>query len=310
MSSTRPEESKRHSVSFRFFEEFKGQKINKKKSDAQYSTIIAADKEKYTLLAGKKRESSPATFLGSGGYGRVKKALDEKGNMLAVKIFKFESWVETSIQKEFFFLTRFGKHPKLVICERKAYLFQPFVKGQSLAVRGLTSGYLPDLVKKITTFDDVEREQLKLNFVKTLLSVMDAVESLHRQGVLHRDLHGENILYDEEPNLAALIDFGRAMLISEFKPEDESSKTLPEAIDYDFTLPLQVCDISIVSDDPAINEFFAKIKILGNLRTYQIEGKLGSVLGGVTVAEYARNLLNSIMLKQEEEIKPTPRAQM
>ncbi len=140
--------------------------------------------------------------LATGGMGHVYRARDREGRLLAMKIlgetsvraaearFLNEAWLLEAI-----------RHPNVVRflrCGRAAphrYLAMEYIHGESVADR-LGRGPLP--VSDAVSVAD---------------QVLAALEAVHAQGVIHRDVTPHNVLLDEASPYgvrAVLIDFGLA----------------------------------------------------------------------------------------------------
>ena len=146
--------------------------------------------------------------LGSGGMGEVYLARqDSLDRLVAVKILR-----QTLATRSADELARFEReallmaevsHPNILavfdrgIAQGQAYLVMEYVAGGSL--RDLFEPGRPMQVARAR---------------KILLSVGQAVEHLHRSGILHRDLKPENVLLDKQGH-ARVSDFGIAMPLAE-----------------------------------------------------------------------------------------------
>lgn len=83
------------------------------------------------------------------------------------------------------------------------------IRGCSYYVLPLVQGIpLPEVIEK--TMPDRGRWKMAFRLFGEILEIVDAV---HQRGVIHRDLHPGNFLWDPEMEILNLIDFGSAMLI-------------------------------------------------------------------------------------------------
>ena len=141
-------------------------------------------------------------FAARGGMADILRATDMRtGEPVAVKVphpeFKDDGVFIPSFFTEEKILRRFD-HPGIVRVmpesgHRRAYMVMKWVNGRLLR--------------------DILNEQGKLTAdraVRIALSICDALEHLHRGGVIHRDLKPENIMVDAEDR-ATIIDFGIAL---------------------------------------------------------------------------------------------------
>jgi len=144
--------------------------------------------------------------LGAGNFGKVYKChfLDDK--IEAVKIVKMEPQY-TQTQKEVKALNneirilKKLKHVRIVSYygnEQKdcyLHLFMEFMAGGSLSAHIKESGVLPE-----------DESQWYTN------QMLQGIEFLHSQNVIHRDIKGSNVLLDGEGNVK-LADFGLSKMI-------------------------------------------------------------------------------------------------
>eukprot|EP01138_Halocafeteria_seosinensis_P011166 gb/GECG01011404.1/.p1 GENE.gb/GECG01011404.1/~~gb/GECG01011404.1/.p1 ORF type:complete len:1434 (+),score=250.95 gb/GECG01011404.1/:1-4302(+) len=140
--------------------------------------------------------------LGRGGFGVVYLALDTMtGKSVAVKRLSLQSMNEEDIeitQGEIELLKKL-RHPNIVeyvdSVRTQDYLY--------IALEYVENGSLTGLVKKFGTFNET------LSAMYTA-QVLQGLSFLHEQGVIHRDIKGENILTTKE-GFVKLADFGVAI---------------------------------------------------------------------------------------------------
>jgi serine/threonine protein kinase len=149
--------------------------------------------------------------LGQGGMGRIYRAVDPNGRMVALKVIRPEHASDSMFQRRFAREARAAqavKHPHVVPVlasgehDGMAYLATAYVEGGSLD-RRLARGPL-----------DLEAA------VRLCLHVASGLAALHRQGLVHRDVKPANILLDANGS-AFVTDFGLA------KSRDASALTRP-----------------------------------------------------------------------------------
>ena len=149
-------------------------------------------------------------ILGKGANGIVFKGLNANdGSLVAVKEMHIGKSEMKSIKSELTFLKQLD-HPSIVKYldavqkENKIYLILEYVEGGSLATLAKKSHLSEDTVKL---------------YVK---QVLQGLIFLHREGVIHRDIKGANILIDKYGKVK-LADFGVAVKL------EESQKTISAA---------------------------------------------------------------------------------
>ena len=135
-----------------------------------------------------------------GGFGQVYECVDENGNNYASKWLKDDS--EFSIQRferEVRLLSRLN-HPNIVklidygqVGEQKFYVMPLY--------SSCLSSEIPELSK------DYNRQLTVIN------SILTGIQYLHSEGVIHRDLKPDNILYNSDTDIA-ITDFGLGIQIS------------------------------------------------------------------------------------------------
>lgn len=150
--------------------------------------------------------------IGRGGMGVVFLARDiALHRLVAIKVLRYE-FTSSEAQRERFRsearMTARLNHPNIVPVhtfgemhededDSFLYIVMKYVHGESLAQRMRRDGTLP--------VAEVRR---------ILCDLARALESAHRDGVIHRDLKAENILLDRSGGGAVLTDFGVALLRS------------------------------------------------------------------------------------------------
>jgi serine/threonine protein kinase len=148
-----------------------------------------------------------AQVIGEGGAGRVWRATDSAGAIVAVKMLAPEratSERRKRFKNEILFCQR-ARHPNIVpvldhgVAPSEAgtapFYVMPLLEGSSRRRLGATQ----DILRRLTYFDQV----------------LSGVEAAHLQGVVHRDLKPENILYDPAHDVLLVADFGIAHFTDE-----------------------------------------------------------------------------------------------
>ncbi len=145
--------------------------------------------------------------LGRGGMGVVFLARDiALHRLVAIKILRYEFTASDEHRERFRREARMTarlSHPNIVPVhsfgevDDLVYIVMKYVHGESLATRLRREGALPA--------DETRR---------ILRDLALALDSAHRDGVIHRDLKAENILLERASGRAMLTDFGVALLRS------------------------------------------------------------------------------------------------
>jgi tetratricopeptide (TPR) repeat protein len=164
--------------------------------------------------------------LGGGGFGDVYKAFSirDAGMPVALKLLREEYARDPLLRQRFLNEARVIDrldHPHIVkVLERgenndRLYLAMEFIDGKNLA----------DIIK--------ENPRLPLDFcVEVMKQLLDAVEALHRQGVLHRDLKPDNVMvqggFSESPDIKLMdFDLARDVRMTPLTQTGELLGTLP-----------------------------------------------------------------------------------
>ncbi|MCP5542413.1 MAG: protein kinase [Akkermansiaceae bacterium] len=145
-------------------------------------------------------------LLGRGGMGVVYKAYDTVlRNTVAVKL------LPQALASDHALMARFKKEARIL-----SQLDHPgIVKVRSFVETGDGQAYfVMDFVEGRTVHELVREKRLKVrDALKLVTQVCKALQYLHDQGVVHRDIKPTNILVDEAGN-ARLVDFGIAGQVS------------------------------------------------------------------------------------------------
>lgn len=169
-----------------------------------------------TLLQGQFKVEQ---FLNSGGFGITYLARDSLDRRVVIKecfpttmCWRNEGGVRARTrthQAEFDSVVRhFGQEAR-----RLAKLSHPNIVGVHQVFEDLGTSYLAlDYVEGRDLLHLIENEPTRLapaTIVDMTLKILDAIEHVHAQGILHRDISPDNILLDQN-NEPILIDFGAA----------------------------------------------------------------------------------------------------
>ena len=142
---------------------------------------------------------------GEGGSGEVYEARDSEGAAYAVKVLNSEKATAGRLKRfknEIHFCTK-NSHPNVIHVEASGVT----PRGETFYVMPLYSGTLRDLISNGIAEGTV---------LRYFGQILDGVEAAHLQGVWHRDVKPENILFSGQTDLLVVADFG----IAHFEEED------------------------------------------------------------------------------------------
>ncbi|XP_059360347.1 NUAK family SNF1-like kinase 2 [Carassius carassius] len=141
--------------------------------------------------------------LGTGTYGRVKKAVDRSGNTVAIKSIRKEKIRDEQdlihIRREIEIMSSLS-HPHIISIHEVFENKDKMVIVMEYASQG-------DLYDYICDKQHLSESQARLFFRQ----IVSAVHYCHRNGIVHRDLKLENILLDDKGNIK-IADFGLSNL--------------------------------------------------------------------------------------------------
>ncbi|MBI3009175.1 MAG: protein kinase [Candidatus Omnitrophica bacterium] len=150
--------------------------------------------------------------IGIGGLGKVFKAEDPQGNIVAIKLLSPEFTGDKMVVESFLRESRLLEnlhHPNIIRSmgdgkvRGKHYIVMEYVEGES--IRDLLAK------KRILTEQEV---------IKILLQVIDALAYLHTHSIVHRDIKPQNVLIKD--GYVKVADFGISILKTTDKKISES----------------------------------------------------------------------------------------
>lgn len=225
---------------------------------SQFSQLI-----KFEELPSPNAEWHLLSSIGEGTYGEVFKARNiHTGQLAAVKVMESINDVVEEIEEEYMILKELSNHPNLPefygIYYRKSYEDSDQVW---LVIELCDNGSVTDLVKSLLKMGLRLDEELIAYILRETLM---ALEHLHLNRVMHRDVKGHNILITEN-GAVKLIDFGvSAHLMSSMGRRNTSVGTpfwmAPEVIaceqqmEYDYDVRCDVWSLGITAIELADGE--------------------------------------------------------
>lgn len=156
-------------------------------------------------------ETEPSP-IGEGGFGVVYKG-HYKGETVAVKMLKMQDWVDKKTLEEFeleIYLLSILKNPGIV-----SFIGASKLRGKlALVTEFMPNGSLEKLMAKKIPY---------ATKLRIALEIAKAIDYLHKNNVLHRDIKADNVLIESmdvnSPNMIRLSDFGSARVMAEDKIE-------------------------------------------------------------------------------------------
>ncbi|CCH00672.1 serine/threonine protein kinase, bacterial [Fibrella aestuarina BUZ 2] len=170
------------------------------------------------------RPADPATWLGSGSYGRVVKVEDQvETEWVAIKISEFKGEDSQSLRAEVELAQRIPRHTNIARYDR-CYRFETDASVSDFAVmKYYRDGNLANLLK---------HQKLTATEVYDLTKgILLGLQHLHRQRIVHRDFKPANILIsrDNQGRLVPKIaDFGLSKLVNGEAALDQSDFDLSD----------------------------------------------------------------------------------
>ncbi len=164
--------------------------------------------------------------IGTGGSSTVFRAVDVRHQRhVAIKVLDAQAATgprRTAFQREIEAIGRIGSHPNIV----------------TILGSGFTAGSHPYLVLPLFergTYGDLVDEQGPLTWAEAVdvgIKLASAVETVHRAGVVHRDIKPGNVFVGVTPEHPLLADFGISSTVG-----GEPTKTQTMAVTFGYTAP-------------------------------------------------------------------------
>jgi hypothetical protein len=209
--------------------------------------------------------------IGEGGSGRVYKATDDEGRVLALKHLKKEA---ISAQKS----GRFKN--EMYFCMKSSH--KNIVRVLDYGLATVSDAEVPFYVMPLytQTLRDLMMQKAETKaLLRVFLNIIAGISSAHAQGIYHRDLKPENILYDPVEKEAVVSDFGVAHFTEELL--HATVKTLPgeRLANFRYAAPEQVIG--------GLVDHRADIYALGLILYEMLSGELLRGTGHRTIASIA-----------------------
>jgi hypothetical protein len=226
-----------------------------KQSNYSELTEICSQTECYTIL--KK--------LGEGAFGKVYAVEDSKGQQFALKSYKYPGAVTSHYYNDMereFLRGQIFDHPNII----KSYDFFVFetpdhIQTHNLVLQLVNGKTLADTLRGALT----ERESMEIS-----IQFIGAIEYAFSQGYMHLDLHGNNIMLSDEPNIM-IIDIASFATFDEvihqffnIKSQDDSnSSKLVSTLDKNLS--------SLLSESRRISSITAQDNSIEGIRAHKIQ---------------------------------------
>lgn len=192
----------------------------RKKDDPEYPQEKGKrdpEKHSFVYIGRKLLAMANGDYLGEGGFGKVKIAIDEEGNEYAIKIEGIEKsneeMTEVAKQDEFQTMQKTGylmEYRTRTLAESTVFMKKE-ISGKIYTVMALRKGN--SLGHRIS---ELEQPLSAKQFLMVMLQSMEQIQNLHQHHIIHRDIKPENFmcnvpLTDSDNLKIHAIDFGGAI---------------------------------------------------------------------------------------------------
>ncbi len=178
--------------------------------DSAYTTINFAGEQFFVLKQG--------GILGQGSQAQVYRAyrvLPDDQNVELVVLKKYYN--NARANNELKVLQRLNKRCGLgevgIGENQQTFVFEPLEDGKTASV------FFKEMANKILD-DSIDPNTKTEQFVKAIAiyqSIMNSVKTLHNEGIIHKDAHFDNFLFDDSTNRVVAIDFDKSELCEPLK---------------------------------------------------------------------------------------------
>jgi serine/threonine protein kinase len=149
--------------------------------------------------------------INEGRASVVYRGLDEHNQSYILKVLKTDSSSQTEVEKlnlEYEIIRQIDSEGII-----KVYGLKNSHENVVLILEDFKGISIKNYIKKIGFFD-VE------SFLKIAIKIVESIEALHKNNIIHKDLKPHNILFNPETGQIKIIDFGSSSLINK-EPEDK-----------------------------------------------------------------------------------------
>ncbi len=232
--------------------------------------------------------------IGEGGAGSIYRAVDDEGNICAIKLLHSERAKGEKAKRfknEVLFCSK-NQHPNIITVIEHGV----FTDSKRISPFYVMPLYTSSLRELITA--GIAQEKVLFYFGQ----ILDGVEAAHLQQVTHRDVKPENILYDEQQDRLMIADFG----IAHFEEEAlyTSVETAPNTRLANFLYAAPEQRIRGGSVDHRA-DIYALGLMLNEMFTHQVpQGTEYKTIGSVAPAFSYLDDLVSAMLRQAVGERP------
>ena len=164
-------------------------------------------------------------LLGKGSFGKVIKSLDLKLNKeVAIKIInKYNNEQQYDLFREEIKILKTINHPNIV----KLYDYYETNKNNYIIMEYIKGGTLKQYLEKYKIINESKVKEI-------IFYLLNAIEHLHKNFIIHRDIKLDNIMLENENNLSSLkiIDFGLSMSFNNNCDNNENTNNFCGTILY------------------------------------------------------------------------------
>ena len=153
-------------------------------------------------------------MLGKGVNGEIFNLCDKVANcQYVIKVVYNDVLNEVDLQVR---ASEAGMAPKIfqyfVSKSGRQYIVMEKIRGETVA------DVLKNIIKKEVVSGKPNFERLSKTINSLVKDMFDAIKRLHSAGIEHKDLHLNNVMYNEDKGELQFIDFGFSKLIENFNP--------------------------------------------------------------------------------------------
>lgn len=190
------------------------------------SQLVTEDDKKFYLLPNVKlpsEEEGPTSYLGKGEFGTVSVALDENFEPFAAKLMELDKnnpnfqTALADIEKEAHIMKKLGRPCEVieVVNQNQSNKTQLYII-QSLIIGKPLKNFWEDMAMKSQlpeNQNDIAKLHILNEVIASFIAAFEATKELHDKGIIHGDLHTQNIMYDPTTKQATALDFGMSLTL-------------------------------------------------------------------------------------------------